>query len=1271
MDSIGSLYRPLNGSSGSDEPVSSLTNAGFFSRMSFWWLNPLLKSGYKKPLQEKDIPTLDEDDRTENCYYSFLGELNKQRQTEQIESRTIWRAIVYCHRKEILVSGFCALVKVLSLSAGPVILNAFVDVSWGGEAQRYKGYVLVLCLFLAKFLESLSQRQWFFRTRRIGMRVRSLLSAAIFRKQLKLSNSAKQVHSSGEIMNYLAVDSYRVGEFPFWFHQIWSMGLQLCIAVMILFNSVGLAAIPAMVVIVLTIACNTPLAKLQHKFQTRLMVAQDARLKATSEALSNIKVLKLYAWESHFRKSLEGLRKTEFKWLVASQLRKAYANFLLLASPLVVSAATFATCYFLSVPLYAGNVFTFISILRLVQEPIRQIPEVIGVVIQAKVAFARIVKFLDAPELQNMHFKRKYSADHEARIVIESASFCWGDNSVKPTLRNINLEVCNREKVAICGEVGSGKSTLLAAILGEISHTEGEIQVNGRIAYVSQNAWIQTGTIQDNILFGSLMDEQRYQETLEKCCLLKDIEMLPCGDLTEIGERGINLSGGQKQRVQLARALYQDADIYLLDDPFSAVDARTSTRLFNEYVLGALSNKTVLLVTHQVDFLSAFNSILLMLDGEIIFVASYNELSASCKEFQGLVNAHKEAAGSEKFGQIISLEKDKRSTRRSTGNTHDIKQPKLMKTMGVDQLIKQEEKKTGDGGLMPCLQYLKQNKGFVYASLAAISHVIFVAGQISQNSWLAFSVQNPGVATSRLISVYLEIGLTATFFLLLRSVFVVVLGLQSSKSLFSHLLNSLFHAPMSFFDSTPIGRILSRASYDLSIVDFDVPFSLVYTFCAILTAFSNIGVVGSVTWQILLVTVPIVYITIRLQRYYLASAKELMRIEGTTRSFIANHLAESISGAKIIRAFKEEERFFTKMLMLVDNNASPFFQNSAANQWLIQRVEIMGVIILSASALVMALLPPGTFSSGFIGMALSYGLSLNISFIVSVHYLCTLENHIISVERLKQYMRVSNEAPEIIKGRRPAPNWPALGRIELQNLQIRYRPDTPLVLQGISCIFEEGHKIGIVGRTGSGKTTLISALFRLVEPAGGKIVIDGLDIMKIGLYDLRSRLGIIPQDPTLFHGSVRYNLDPLGHYSDQEIWKVLRKCQLREAVLEKEKGLDSLVVEDGSNWSMGQKQLFCLARALLRRGRILVLDEATASIDNITDAILQKTIRTEFAGCTVITVAHRIPTVMDCTMVLAISDGKLVEYDEPGKLMRAEGSLFGELAKEYWHLTSK
>ncbi|KEH16403.1 putative xenobiotic-transporting ATPase [Medicago truncatula] len=1260
-----SLYAPLNCHFNEVDPISNVTpfcKAGFFSKISFWWLNPLMKTSQEKTLQDEDIPKLREFDRAETCYLTFVEQLNKQRQCESSKHSSILWTIILCHQREILVTGLFAFFKVLALSFTPLLLNAFIMVAEGNESFKYEGYILAMSLFFIKIIESLSQRQWYFRTRLVGMKVRSQLTATISKKILRLSNTARLVHSGGEIMNYMTVDAYRIGEFPFWFHQTWTTILQLCIALVILFRTIGLATLASMAVIVLTVLCNAPLSKLQYKFQSKLMLAQDERLKVSSEALTNMKVLKLYAWENHFKNVVDCLRNVELKLLSSVQLRRTYNVFLFWASPILVSVASFLACYFLEVPLHASNVFTFVATLNLVQDPISSIPDVITAIIQAKVAFARIAVFLNAPELLSKNLKNEcFRVDLKGSISIKSADFSWEGNALKPTLRSINFEVRHGQKVAICGKVGSGKSTLLATILGEVPKTKGIIDVHGKFAYVSQTAWIQTGTIRENILFGSEMDDEKYLETLKRSSLLKDLELFCYGDLTEIGERGVNLSGGQKQRIQLARAFYENADIYLLDDPFSAVDAHTAKKLFDEYIIEGLKGKTVLLVTHQVELLPKFDSILLISDGVILQTGPYHQLMTSSQDFQDLINAHKETSDSDQLASVTL------SQRHSSSNK--CTQAIVLKQFNApngNQLIKKEERGKGDTGLKPYLQYLNQMKGYIFFSMTALTDLLFVVFSILQNSWMAANVDNPHVSALKLILVYFTIGAFSIVFIFTRGLLVVALGLQSSNYLFSQLMNSLFRAPMSFYDSTPLGRILSRVSSDLSIIDLDIPFSLTFAVGAPIVFFSSLTVLAVVSWQVLIVAIPMIYVAILMQKYYFALAKEVMRINGTTKSSLANHVAETVAGAATIRAFEDEDRSFEKNLYLIDVNASSFFHIIASNEWLIQRLEIISAIVLTAAALCMVMLPPGTFTSGFIGMALSYGLSLNAALVYSIQHQCTLANYIISVERLNQYMHIKSEAEEIVEENRPPLNWPVAGKVEINDLKIRYRPEGPLVLHGITCTFEPGRKIGIVGRTGCGKSTLISALFRLVEPAGGKIIIDGIDITSIGLHDLRSRLGIIPQDPILFTGTVRYNLDPLSEHTDQEIWEVLGKCQLREVVQGKEEGLNSSVLEDGSNWSMGQRQLFCLGRALLRRSRILVLDEATASIDNSTDLILQKNIRVEFADCTVITVAHRIPTVMDCNMVLAISDGELAEYDEPTNLMKREESLFRKLVIEYW-----
>ncbi|KAK3227981.1 hypothetical protein Dsin_007843 [Dipteronia sinensis] len=690
---------------------------------------------------------------------------------------------------------------------------------------------------------------------------------------------------------------------------------------------------------------------------------------------------------------------------------------------------------------------------------------------------------------------------------------------------------------------------------------------------------------------------------------------------------------------------------------------------------------------------------MLLSEGKIIQHTTYDQLLVSSREFQDLVNAHKEAMCPETLSEHASI----KDTKTCDGEINEVNNEEHFSNTSLgDQLIKKEERETGDVGLKPYMEYLSHKKGFLYFFLSISAHLIFVVAQILQSLWIAVNIQDSSSGRLKLVMVYSGIGLGMIFFLLIRSFLVAYLGIEASESIFSTLLTSLFRAPMAFYDSTPVGRILSRLSSDLSIIDLDLAFKFTFAVGAPMTLVSYLVVLGALTWQGFLVMIPMIYPIVLLQKYYFATAKELMRINGMRNSLLASHLTESIAGAMTIRAFKDEERFFAQNLNLIDTYASSSFHSFAANEWLVQRLETLSAILLATLALFTTLVHQGYGGSGlynvalfifsqwlipshsinharkvlymvidilmagYVGMALSIGLSLNEFLVHAVNNQCIVANLIVSVERLNQYMHISSESPAVVYENRPAPNWPDIGKVDIYDLQIRYRPNAPLVLRGITFTFEGGHKVGIVGRTGSGKTTLISALFRLVEPTGGKIIIDGLDITAIGLHDLRLKLGIIPQDPTLFSGSVRYNLDPLSQYTDQEIWEVLDKCQLGEVIQEKQEGLNSLVVQDGANWSMGQRQLFSLGRVLLKKPRILVLDEATASIDNATDAVLQKTIRTEFANSTVITVAHRIPTVMDCTMVLAISDGKLMEYDEPMKLLQRDDSLFGQLVKEYW-----
>ncbi|KAH7302714.1 hypothetical protein KP509_23G084100 [Ceratopteris richardii] len=799
-----------------------------------------------------------------------------------------------------------------------------------------------------------------------------------------------------------------------------------------------------------------------------------------------------------------------------------------------------------------------------------------------------------------------------------------------------------------------------------------QVQVSGRVAYVAQTAWIQTGSVRDNILFGLPYDETRYRDAVRACALEQDMKSFSHGDATEIGERGINMSGGQKQRIQLARAVYNDADVYLLDDPFSAVDAQTAATLFHDCIMGALGQKTVLLVTHQVEFLPSMDSILVMQDGEIRQAGTYNDLLKSGDAFLRLVQAHEEALHSVTGNGHIHTHEDEAGAGAfpNTGNTLTKRLSReeiLEKANRADastQLVQEEEKESGDAGLKPYMDYILVAGGKLAIVGMILTQFAFSAAQLYSNVWLATEVSNVAISSSLLILVYGLVSIISVVFFFARSAIMVSLGLKASNSFFHGFTDAIMRAPMAFFDSTPSGRILNRASVDMSVLDLDIPFCFGFVLALVFDLLGIVVATAVATWEIIIVVIPALLLVQYLQRFYAAAARELSRINSTTKAPIVNSSSETISGAATIRAFDMVVTFQQKNLILIDNDASVYFHKHAALEWLIFRIELCCSAVVTVAALLVVL--KANISPGFAGLAITYVLALNNCQIFLSWWQCMFAIFIVSVERIKQFMHLPAEAPMVIESNRPPSHWPSKGKMVLEGLKIRYRSNSPLVLKGISCTFEGGQKVGVVGRTGSGKTTLISAIFRLVEPYEGTVCIDGIDITRIGLHDLRFKLGIIPQEPVLFRGTVRTNLDPLNQYTDLEVWETLNKCQLGNVIRRLPLQLDSPVADQGENWSAGQRQLFCLGRVLLKRSQVLVLDEATASIDSATDALLQRLIRDEFLACTVITVAHRIPTVIDSDLVLALRDGYLVECASPKRLMEQKTSLFAQLVAEYW-----
>ncbi|KAK8304343.1 hypothetical protein V6Z12_D04G215600 [Gossypium hirsutum] len=1269
--SHGELELPLLLRKENDDD-SSFNNASIWSQLTFQWLNPLFEKGRIEKLELHHIPSVPESETADNASLLLEESIRKQK----TKSTSLPKAITGTVWKSLAINAVFAGLNTIASYIGPFLISNFVNfLTQKDDSSSYHyGLVLAFIFFFSKTVESLTQRLWYFGAHRIGIRVRAALTVLIYKKSL----STKFVGpSNGKVINLINVDAERIGDFCWYIHGVWLLPIQVFLALVILYWNLGAApSVAAVFATILVMVSNTPLANRQERLHSKIMEAKDSRIKVTSETLKSMRVLKLHSWEPTFLNKLLQLRETERNWLKKYLYTCSAVAFLFWASPTLVSVITFGVCILLETPLTSGTVLSALATFRILQEPIYNLPELISMIAQTKVSFDRIQEFL-GEEDQRKFITSSGPKESGVAVEIKAGEYAWDSSSQSlknPTIKiTEKMKIMKGYKIAICGSVGSGKSSLLCSILGEIPRISGAvIKVYGKKAYVPQRPWVQTGTIRENILFGKDMDDAFYERVLEACALNQDIEMWDNKDMSVVGERGMNLSGGQKQRIQLARAVYSDSDIYILDDPFSAVDAHTGTHLFKKCLKGLLSEKTVIYATHQLEFLDAADLVLVMKDGLIVQSGKYEELIAdSDGELVRQMNAHRKSLDQMNPPQ----DNDSLIAKPCQISQIEVIEEKYGDPICFGKLFERSQEEETETGRVKWSVY----STFVTAAykgalvpVVLLCQVLFQGLQIGSNYWIAWATEeNHKVSREQLIGTFVMLSGGSSIFILGRAVLLATIAIETAQRLFLGMITSVFRAPISFFDSTPSSRILNRSSTDQSTLDTDIPYRLAGLAFALIQLFSIIILMSHVAWQIFLLFIVILGISFWYQTYYITTARELARMVGSRKAPILHHFSESITGAGTIRCFNQEDRFIEKNLSLIDDYSRVAFHNSGTMEWLCVRINFLFNFVFFLVLIILVSLPRSTIDPSLAGLAATYGLNLNVLQAWVIWNLCNVENKMISVERVLQFTNIASEAPLVIEDRRPKPEWPTEGTIELENLQVQYKPTLPVVLKGITCTFPGEMKIGVVGRTGSGKSTLIQALFRVVEPSGGRIIIDGVDISTIGLQDLRSRLGIIPQDPTLFQGTIRTNLDPLQQHSDQEIWEVLDKCRLADIVRQDQRLLDAPVAEDGENWSVGQRQLVCLARVLLKKRRILVLDEATASIDTATDNVIQETIREETSKCTVITVAHRIPTVIDNDLVLVLDKGKIVEYDKPGNLLEDSCSSFSKLVAEFLRSSPK
>ncbi|KAF9194402.1 Canalicular multispecific organic anion transporter 2 [Haplosporangium sp. Z 11] len=1366
------------------------SKANLLSRLTFTFFQPIIVIGLRRKITAEDLlGQLPESLNAETGYRRLSLAWNKRLRNRRSPSDqpSLFFTIIFADWKRLIPVLLSRVAIVLFSYTLPVLLKELLSYLEDYESKPASyGVTLAFGMFVASLFASLLNTYNRYQMLVIGVSNRSSLVSMIYRKSLRLSAGSRSEATSGEISNHMSVDA------DLWWDTVVSLSMwisipmEIMIAMTLLYNLLGWTMLAGVLTMLAMLPLQAWQARVFEDMQDERLTSMDQRIRLTTEVLASMKIVKLYGWAAAFQKRILEFRQRELAALQRIGVVQAFMSIVFISSSLIISLVTFGVYALWGGPNFTPGkmtpqtVFVSMTLFAMLKGPIASLSDATTSTISVVVATRRLQGFLLREEVNEkdiLRFDRPPSNPQDPSISITDATFSWtrpsgivmdthideqtallsqqledrSQESGQPTSRSISLSIKQGSLTAVVGRIGQGKSSLLSALIGDMYKLQGEVRISGQIAYVPQQAWIMNATLKDNILFGTEYDEDKYKHVLYASGLEPDIAMLPGGDMTEIGERGINLSGGQKQRVSLARATYADADIYLLDDPLSAVDAHVDKHLWDNLLgpSGLLRNKTRVLVTHGIHHLQEMDQIVLLKEGMTAENGSYSELMAAKKLFYRLIKEYallerrashshpkterelinddiaggsmvaddeneQEASIDEDSDQDDNDSIDMTCTDQESTDSETVRQEfEVQKMNAMVGIISPEAIKEGGVDFDVVVAYAKSAKyrnALVIVSLFVLAQGCLISTSFWLKYWIGKTKESGGNDPPSLV-LFLGVYTLLTFVYVLLYMVVVWLALavariRASETIHANLLDRILHAPIAFFDTTPLGRIINRFTSDIFSVDIRIPNKIIDVLIFGVSVASTLFlIVFSTPFFAILVPFLIAGAWI-VQICFLGVSRTLTRIYSASKSPVYQYFNECLGGVSTMRAMGIQEQFIAKNTALTDRMSNNFLCNMSSRRWLDVQLRLLSNVVLLCAAL-FAVLQREKADPSLVGLTLSFAMSITEEVTMLVRNFCDLDNQLVNMERVLEYTSLQTEAPDFTDVVLPA-NWPLEGRVCFYNYSTRYREGLDLVLKHIFVDIAAGEKVGIVGRTGAGKSSLTLALFRIVEAAnsywakassnsdsaamdpedrllnrgndsneendrdeameenvdGGRIEIDGVDISTVGLQKLRLHLSIIPQDPTLFAGTVRDNLDPFHELEDAELWQALERSHLKDYIATLPGGLHFEVTQNGDNFSVGQRSLICLARALLKKTKILVLDEATAAVDVETDELIQKTIRKEFRDRTILTIAHRIKTVMDSDKILVLEHGRVAEFDTPAQLLKNEESMFFKLAKQ-------